>query len=723
MRVLLFLGLLPWFIFGTEIQVVDASNGEPLAGVNITIVGTTDGLNTNMDGFFELSSRHRNHQLKFSYIGYLDTTIDYAVLSSMTRVELAPAILDLSGIEVISSKLEWEQTDMPAIVNVIRTREMVHEGATEIKEVLQRDPSVIIDDGFDGEQQISIRGSNANEVMIIYDGIPMNSSYQGRFDLSWLNLNDVESLSIIKGGGTLRYTSGAFGGVVVIDPPQTGNTSLQVNMQRDDQNLNSFSVSNTLAWRKLQTRFSYSGREFMPNGLGSNIISDRRFLNLYTGYALRDTANIVSIGHVDIQESRAASTDYQDDYRDTYTQLRYKGSLGVIPNLYLQLLNRDNTSHFLNRTATDYHHFNDAGESSQMLVLENRYVRSSLINFMRFELKQDLHSSTSRVDNLQWEHRDIHEIDLDQVRYAVAEVIKFRLSMGLPLVDFMELNGSIRYDNVALEKKHQATRDGEIFIDDQSSESNDYFSRRNGFTLNKTRKRLKYQLFYGSGTSIRYPSMNDLYLRENTTIVAYQSEGLYPELNSSLEVGFQMTVQAQSHSRLIQSMDIQAARFRNQYIDKIYYRSIPRALPTPINFSATTNLTGFEISTMISMLSDHVRLVLGTTRLNISSYTIFPNKPEFKDVAEVEFRAKHGRFRVHYFHEGKQYYAGSLDGINYVVRGLSGRENVHLYASTNIPIFKQEFIVGASLQNFLTAEDASLYFDQRRWVINVGLNF
>ncbi len=98
MRVLLFLGLLPWFIFGTEIQVVDASNGEPLAGVNITIVGTTDGLNTNMDGFFELSSRHRNHQLKFSYIGYLDTTIDYAVLSSMTRVELAPAILDLSGI-------------------------------------------------------------------------------------------------------------------------------------------------------------------------------------------------------------------------------------------------------------------------------------------------------------------------------------------------------------------------------------------------------------------------------------------------------------------------------------------------------------------------------------------------------------------------------------------------------------------------------------------------
>ncbi len=705
------------------IQVVDQQTSIPLPGVNITIVGTVEGLNTDLDGNFVLEDRHRGRDLKFSYIGYTDTTLNYMDIYNKRVIYLTPDVLNLSKVEVISSKLEWEQTDLPAIVTVLRAREMIDQGVTEVKEVLERDPSVVVSENFSGEQQISIRGSNANEVMIIYDGIPMNSGYRGRFDLSWLNLNDMESISIIKGAGTLRYSSGAFGGVVVIEPQKVGQSSLMINAQRDDQELSSYSVSDVHQYKGLRTRITYSKREFMPYGSQpASLVSNRGFLNLYAGYAFRDTSNILGISHVDIKESRAPDEDYEDSYRDQYTQIRYRGDVGIFQNMTIQLLNRENSNQFLNHTDTDFLFSSDAGETSNLLVVENKYLGKSLINFARFEIRNDLHSSETMDTNLKWDHLTTHQIDLEQTHIAATEIAKYRFPLNLPLADFMEINASFRFDKIDLRKNHLATRDGDTYIDEESADVLDYFSKRNGFTLNKTRKGLKYQLFYSSGNSIRYPGMYDHYLKANTTIVRYQGGDLNPEINSSLELGLQLTIQPENWSDLIETIDIQLSRFKNRFIDKIYYRSIPRALPTPVNFSAMTNLEGFEVSTMLGLLDDAIRLYGGTTRLDISSYTIFPNKPKFKDVAEIEFRAKYASLRLQYFHEGQQFYTGSLDGINYVVAGLSARENLNLYASTTIPVMDRSIVFGLSAQNLLSPADAPYYFDQRRWLLNMGIN-
>ena len=181
------------------IQVLDKQSSTPLPGVNITIVGTVEGFHTDLDGNFVLEDHHRGQDLKFSYIGYADTTMNYIDLFNVQVIYLMPDVLSLSSVEVVSSKLEWEQTDLPAIVTVLRTRELIDQGVTEVKEVLERDPSVIVTENFSGEQQISIRGSNANEVMIVYDGITMNSGYKSRFDLSRLKLKDTEYIYIING--------------------------------------------------------------------------------------------------------------------------------------------------------------------------------------------------------------------------------------------------------------------------------------------------------------------------------------------------------------------------------------------------------------------------------------------------------------------------------------------------------------------------------------------
>ena len=53
------------------------------------------------------------------------------------------------------------------VANTSFTSNLLNQGSVELKEALQRDPSVVIDENARGEHEISIRGSNANEVLII----------------------------------------------------------------------------------------------------------------------------------------------------------------------------------------------------------------------------------------------------------------------------------------------------------------------------------------------------------------------------------------------------------------------------------------------------------------------------------------------------------------------------------------------------------------------------
>jgi len=712
--------LLATTLLGSRIQVLDQSSGSPLPGVNITVVGTSEGLNTDLEGYFELTQKHAGQALKFSYIGYQDTTLDYASLRNLSTVKMSPAILGLAEIEVVSSKLEWEQTDLPSIVTVLRTRELLDQGNLEIKEVLKRDPSVVIDESSSGEHEISIRGSNANEVMILFDGIPLNSSYQGGFDLSWLDLNDIESISIIKGGGTLRYGSGAFGGVVVIEPLKSGASGLTINAQKTDKDLNSFSISDILQVGKLRTRLTYSSREHLPSYYNPDIISKREFLNAFASYSLRDTSNTFSFNHMDISEKVEPSVLYVNQSSDQYSQIKYAGKIGVLPNMMLQYLQRSNSGSQMDHLDDVFQYDFDSDERTDMTAIENKWVNKSLVNFMRLEFKQDRYESLSQTRNLYWDWLDQHEIELDQDWFAFTDIFKYRTPVEVPFVDYFELNASYRFDQIDLNTNHVANRDGEQFISEQSQRQTKQISKRNGFTLNKSHQNLKYQFFYSSGTSLRYPTMSDLYLREVTTIAAYMDTSVLPELNSSSEVGVQASLQPKDRASLLENMDIQASLFRNRYIDKIYYRQIPRALPTPVNFAGTTQLNGYELSILASFWKDRVRLFAGTSRLDISSYTIFPNKPEFKDVIEFELNGRPGNFRLQYFHEGQQFYTGTMDNMNWEVIALEGRENINLYASLKVKFDRKQYVVGFSALNLLSNEDEPYYLNQRKWILNLG---
>jgi len=64
--------------------------------------------------------------------------------------------------------------------------------------------------------EISIRGSSASQVVILLDGVRLNSAQSGGVDLSTIPADLIERIEVLRGGGSVQVGSDAVGGVVNI---------------------------------------------------------------------------------------------------------------------------------------------------------------------------------------------------------------------------------------------------------------------------------------------------------------------------------------------------------------------------------------------------------------------------------------------------------------------------------------------------------------------------
>jgi outer membrane cobalamin receptor len=90
-------------------------------------------------------------------------------------------------------------------------------------ELLSFSPGVVVRDfgGFGQLKTLSIRGSSNDQVVILLDGVRINSPLGGGVDLSTIPLDYVERFEIIRGGASALAGSDAIGGVVNIVTKKT----------------------------------------------------------------------------------------------------------------------------------------------------------------------------------------------------------------------------------------------------------------------------------------------------------------------------------------------------------------------------------------------------------------------------------------------------------------------------------------------------------------------
>lgn len=106
-------------------------------------------------------------------------------------------------------------TEFPAFVTSLEIDADIPRFVT-LPELLNAAVGVTIRDfgGLGKLSTVSIRGSSANQVLVLLDGVRINTASDSGVDLSSLPLSNVERIEVLRGADSAVYGSGAMGGVV-----------------------------------------------------------------------------------------------------------------------------------------------------------------------------------------------------------------------------------------------------------------------------------------------------------------------------------------------------------------------------------------------------------------------------------------------------------------------------------------------------------------------------
>ena len=198
--------------------IIDADSSEPLIGVSILEVGTTNGIVTDLDGNFSLTVQE-DARLQLSYVGYETREIKVGKRTHLGTIELKPEAVGLQDITVTGQIAIQRKT--PIAVSQVTALEIEERlGGGEFVEVLKNTPGVHANSngGSWGDSEIWMRGFDNTNIAMMINGVPMNGMENGKVYWSnWQGLADVTSvMQTQRGLGASKMSAPSVGGTINI---------------------------------------------------------------------------------------------------------------------------------------------------------------------------------------------------------------------------------------------------------------------------------------------------------------------------------------------------------------------------------------------------------------------------------------------------------------------------------------------------------------------------
>ena len=222
--------------FAQEITVngtVQDQTGLPLPGVNVLVKGTTTGVQTDIDGKFQIKAT-QGQPLVFSFLGM--KTVERPASMNM-NVTLADDSVQLEGVVVTALGITRDKKSLGYGTQKVDGDEVNRVPNTNFINNLSGKVSGVqikTNSNIGGSTNVVIRGykslNNSNQALFVVDGVPLDNSNTnginqttGRFGYDYgnaaadINPADIESINILKGAAaTALYGSRAANGAVMI---------------------------------------------------------------------------------------------------------------------------------------------------------------------------------------------------------------------------------------------------------------------------------------------------------------------------------------------------------------------------------------------------------------------------------------------------------------------------------------------------------------------------
>lgn len=282
-------------------RITDAESARPVANGRVEVSGRVETARTGADGSYVVRGLEpRTYTVTVRSLGYATYVQEVEVTNGRTTV--LDAVIK-RRVAVLSDVRVHAQRDTSALNSTVLDRAAIEQsGRRDLGELLQTAPGVVITQaGGPGQaSRVSIRGSSSNQVLILVDGVPLNSAISGSADLSRVALETVERVTVHTGAQSARYGPRAMAGVIEIEtrkPRQemstllrTGalgeyNASLAVGNATSLRTMN-LGASLTVDYRTVEGNFSYTLPALRGGGRATRINSDATSKQIIGGTSL-----------------------------------------------------------------------------------------------------------------------------------------------------------------------------------------------------------------------------------------------------------------------------------------------------------------------------------------------------------------------------------------------------------------------------------------------------
>ena len=199
--------------------VVKGSDGQPIIGASVEVVGTTVGTSTGLDGDYAIKAK-QGSKIKFSFLGTKSVTVT-AGGSTTINVTLEDDATALDEV-VVQAFGTVKKKDLTGSISSIDSKLISSQANSTLTKALEGAIPGLQVSSVDGQPGIDmgirIRGigtakQNNSNALVVIDGVPNTNSNA----LSTLNPKDIESITVLKdAASTALWGSRGANGVVMV---------------------------------------------------------------------------------------------------------------------------------------------------------------------------------------------------------------------------------------------------------------------------------------------------------------------------------------------------------------------------------------------------------------------------------------------------------------------------------------------------------------------------
>ena len=261
--------------------------------------------------------------------------------------------INLDDVVVTATRTPQPREALIADVSVIEAAEIKRGGQSTLIELLQQQPGVEIDNsgGTGKVSSIFLRGTNSGHVVVLIDGIRIQSATVGTTTFENLPASQIDRIEILRGPASSLYGQDAIGGVIQIFTKK---------------GIEGFKPYASLGFGSYDTKTGEAGVRGKIND---------------TSYALNLSAS--DIGGFSAVNSKDDNIDDNDAYRNLSVSLNLNQKLAEGHEIGLQFFNSDGTSRYDN-------FFNFSNFSSKLKLQQQTaalYAKNQWLDFWKSTLR------------------------------------------------------------------------------------------------------------------------------------------------------------------------------------------------------------------------------------------------------------------------------------------------------------------------------------------------